>query len=80
MKKNVPSQELVNAILSLKNEEECINFLNDICNMPKAGSLKSSFFLSTVCFLRFICADKYSFALLISHLYSILLYKYTVLC
>ena len=48
--------------------------------MPKAGSLKSSFFLSTVCFLRFICADKYSFALLISHLYSILLYKYTVLC
>lgn len=35
MKKNVPSQELVNAILSLKNEEECINFLNDICTIQE---------------------------------------------
>ena len=35
MKKNIPSQELVNAILSLKNEEECINFLNDICTIQE---------------------------------------------
>ena len=45
--------------------------------MLKAGSLESS---STVCFLRFICADKYSFALFISHLYDTLLYKYTAQC
>lgn len=53
MKKNVPSQELVNAILSLKNEEECINFLNDICTIQElekmSQRLEAAILLSEGC-------------------------------
>ena len=30
-----PSKDLVNAILKLKTEEECINFLNDLCTIQE---------------------------------------------
>ena len=30
-----PSKELVDTILKLKTEEECINFLNDLCTIQE---------------------------------------------
>ena len=35
MNTKYPSKELVNAILNLKTEEECINFLNDLCTIQE---------------------------------------------
>lgn len=35
MNKNYPSKDLVNAILKLNTEEECINFLNDLCTIQE---------------------------------------------
>ena len=35
MNKNFPSKDLVNAILKLNTEEECINFLNDLCTIQE---------------------------------------------
>ena len=35
MNNKYPSTDLVNAILKLKTEEECINFLNDLCTIQE---------------------------------------------
>ena len=35
MNTKYPSKELVEAILKLETEEECINFLNDLCTIQE---------------------------------------------
>ena len=35
MNSNYPSKDLVSAILKLNTEEECINFLNDLCTIQE---------------------------------------------
>ena len=35
MNSNYPSKDLVSVILKLNTEEECINFLNDLCTIQE---------------------------------------------